>query len=79
MDYKKYIKNQIDEFSAKGFKRTFTPVYRFKDTFPFTKIDFNNIEEAIIRNHDYQACAHLLESKTGKSPHPNPAPPLVPE
>ena len=45
MDYKKYIKNQIDEFSAKGFKRTFTPVYRFKDTFPFTKIDFNNIEE----------------------------------
>ncbi|MAQ86733.1 MAG: 5-aminolevulinate synthase [Candidatus Marinimicrobia bacterium] len=41
MNYKKIIKNQLDEFQSNGFGRTFTPIYRRKESFPFTEIDFS--------------------------------------
>ena len=41
MNYKKVIKNQLDEFQSNGFGRTFTPIYRRKESFPFTEIDFS--------------------------------------
>ena len=51
MDYKNYLKKQTDEHRAKGFERTFTSVYRYKDTFPFTKINFFDCpEESIYHN-----------------------------
>ena len=40
MNYIKVIKNQLEEFQSNGFGRTFTPIYRRKESFPFTKIDF---------------------------------------
>lgn len=40
MDYKKIIQNQTENFRSKGFLRTFTPIYRYQDKFPFTKIQF---------------------------------------
>ena len=41
MNYKEVIKAQLEEFQSNGFDRTFTPIYRRKDTFPFTEIDFS--------------------------------------
>ena len=41
MNYKEVIKAQLEEFQSNGFERTFTPIYRRKDTFPFTEIDFS--------------------------------------
>ena len=41
MNYKKVIKNQLEEFQSNGFGRTFTPIYRRKESFPFTEIDFS--------------------------------------
>ena len=41
MNYKEVIKAQLEEFQSNGFGRTFTPIYRKKDTFPFTEIDFS--------------------------------------
>ena len=41
MNYKKVIKNQLDEFQSNGYGRTFTPIYRRKESFPFTEIDFS--------------------------------------
>ena len=37
MNYKEDIKAQLEEFQSNGFDRTFTPIYRRKDTFPFTE------------------------------------------
>ena len=51
MDYKKYIRKQTDNHRAQGFERTFTPVYRYKDTFPFTRIDFNGVNETVEKVH----------------------------
>ena len=31
----------MDEFQSNGFGRTFTPIYRRKESFPFTEIDFS--------------------------------------
>ena len=42
MNYKNIIKKQLDEFQSNGFGRTFTPIYRRKETFPFTEIDFSH-------------------------------------
>ena len=42
MNYKNIIKQQLDEFQSNGFGRTFTPIYRRKETFPFTEIDFSH-------------------------------------
>ena len=39
MDYKDIFKKQLNQFRSKGYKRTFTSIYRYQDTFPFTKID----------------------------------------
>jgi len=44
MNYNKIFQNQLNEFKSKGFNRTFTPIYRYQDTFPFTKIDLPNEE-----------------------------------
>ena len=41
MNYKKVIKNQLEEFQSNGFGSTFTPIYRRKESFPFTEIDFS--------------------------------------
>ena len=41
MNYKKVIKNQLEVFQSNGFGRTFTPIYRRKESFPFTEIDFS--------------------------------------
>ena len=51
MDYKKYIRKQTDNHRAQGFERTFTPVYRYKDTFPFTRIDFNGVNKTVEKVH----------------------------
>ena len=40
MDYNNFIDNEISEFKEKGFSRTFTPIYRYKDSFPFSKVEF---------------------------------------
>jgi len=45
MNYKKIIQDQTEEFRSKGFERTFTPIYRYQDTFPFTKINFSDKPE----------------------------------
>ena len=42
MNYKNLLQKQLIEFSSKGYKRTFTPIYRYQETFPFTKIDLPN-------------------------------------
>ena len=44
MNYKKLLQEQLVNFSSKGYKRTFTSIYRYKETFPFTKIDLPNEE-----------------------------------
>ena len=67
MNYKEDIKAQLEEFQSNGFDRTFTPIYRRKDTFPFTEIDFSQeskIEEKFNSNttiwcsNDYLNMSH---------------------
>ena len=67
MNYKKIIKKQLDEFHSNGFGRTFTPIYRKKESFPFTEIDFSEkskIEENFNTNttiwcsNDYLNMSH---------------------
>ena len=67
MNYKEVIKAQLEEFQSNGFDRTFTPIYRRKDTFPFTEIDFSQeskIEEKFNSNttiwcsNDYLNMSH---------------------
>ncbi len=67
MNYKEVIKAQLEEFQSNGFERTFTPIYRRKDTFPFTEIDFSQeskIEEKFNSNttiwcsNDYLNMSH---------------------
>ncbi len=67
MNYKKIIKKQLDEFHSNGFGRTFTPLFRNKESFPFTKIDFSEkskIEENFNTNttiwcsNDYLNMSH---------------------
>jgi len=67
MNYKKIIKKQLDEFHSNGFGRTFTPIYRRKESFPFTEIDFSEkskIEENFNTNttiwcsNDYLNMSH---------------------
>ena len=50
MDYKDIFKKQLNQFRSKGYKRTFTSIYRFQDTFPFTKIDLPNEQHKKGRN-----------------------------
>ena len=45
MDYKDIFKKQLNQFKSKGYKRTFTSIYRYQDTFPFTKIELPNEEQ----------------------------------
>ena len=45
MDYKDIFKTQLNQFKSKGYKRTFTSIYRYQDTFPFTKIELPNEEQ----------------------------------
>lgn len=45
MDYKDIFKKQLNQFRSKGYKRTFTSIYRYQDTFPFTKIELPNEEQ----------------------------------
>ena len=42
MNYKDLLQKQLIKFSSKGYNRTFTPIYRYQETFPFTKIDLPN-------------------------------------
>ena len=42
MDYKKLLQKQLNQFSSKGYNRTFTSIYRYQETFPFTKINLQN-------------------------------------
>ena len=42
MNYKDLLRKQIIEFSSKGYNRTFTSIYRYQETFPFTRIDLPN-------------------------------------
>ena len=42
MNYKDLLQKQLADFSSKGFNRTITPIYRYQETFPFTKIDLPN-------------------------------------
>jgi len=42
MNYKDLLQKQLSDFSSKGYNRTFTSIYRYKETFPFTKIDLPN-------------------------------------
>ncbi len=42
MDYKDLLRKQLVEFSSKGYNRTFTSIYRYQETFPFTRIDLPN-------------------------------------
>ena len=67
MNYTEVIKAQLEEFQSNGFDRTFTPIYRRKDTFPFTEIDFSQeskIEEKFNSNttiwcsNDYLNMSH---------------------
>ena len=67
MNYIKIIKKQLDEFHSNGFGRTFTPIYRRKESFPFTEIDFSEkskIEENFNTNttiwcsNDYLNMSH---------------------
>jgi 5-aminolevulinate synthase len=45
MDYKHFIDEQIKQFKNNGFSRTFTPIYRFQDSFPFSKVSFNEVKK----------------------------------
>ena len=67
MNYKKIIKKQLDEFHSNGFGRTFTPIYRRKESFPFTEIDFSekptveenfNTNTTIWCSNDYLNMSH---------------------
>ena len=67
MNYKKLLKNQLEEFKTKGYNRTFTPIYRYQDSFPFTKIDLPkastlkariNPDTAIWCSNDYLNMSH---------------------
>ena len=67
MNYKKIIKKQLDEFHSNGFGRTFTPIYRKKESFPFTEIDFSekskieknfNTNTTIWCSNDYLNMSH---------------------
>jgi len=42
MDYKDLLQKQLAKFSSKGYNRTFTSIYRYQETFPFTRIDLPN-------------------------------------
>ena len=42
MDYKNLLQKQLVKFSSKGYNRTFTSIYRYQETFPFTRIDLPN-------------------------------------
>ena len=42
MNYKDLLRKQLFEFSSKGYNRTFTSIYRYQETFPFTRIDLPN-------------------------------------
>ena len=42
MNYKDLLRKQLIEFSSKGYNRTFTSIYRYQETFPFTRIDLPN-------------------------------------
>ena len=42
MNYKDLLQKQLADFSSKGYNRTFTSIYRYQETFPFTKIDLPN-------------------------------------
>ena len=42
MNYKKFIDTEIAQFEKNGFSRTFTPIYRYQDSFPFSKVSFEN-------------------------------------
>ena len=39
MDYKQLLKEQLNSFESKGYGRTFTSIYRYQETFPFTTIE----------------------------------------
>ena len=39
MNYKELLQKQLNQFSSKGYNRTFTSIYRYQESFPFTKID----------------------------------------
>ena len=68
MNYKEVIKAQLEEFQSNGFDRTFTPIYRRKDTFPFTEIDFSQeskieekeLEEARAKENIIRSCEKTL-------------------
>jgi 5-aminolevulinate synthase len=45
MDYKHFIDEEIKQFKNNGFLRTFTPIYRFQDSFPFSKVSFNEVKK----------------------------------
>lgn len=45
MNYKNFIDDQNKQFKNSGFARTFTPVYRFKSSFPFSQISFDETTE----------------------------------
>ncbi len=42
MNYKKILGTQLNDFRSNGFARKFTPVYRYKESFPFSKIKFDH-------------------------------------
>ena len=42
MNYKDLLQKQLAKFSSKGYDRTFTPIYRYQETFPFTRINLPN-------------------------------------
>ena len=42
MNYKKILGSQLNDFRSNGFARKFTPVYRYKESFPFSKIKFDH-------------------------------------
>ena len=42
MNYKQLLKEQLNSFRSKGYGRTFTSIYRYQETFPFTTIELPN-------------------------------------
>jgi 5-aminolevulinate synthase len=42
MNYNKFINSEISNFKVKGFSRRFTPIYRYQESFPFSKVEFEN-------------------------------------
>ena len=67
MNYKELLKKQLKKFSSKGYNRTFTSIYRYQETFPFTKIDLPetrpdndkiNPETTIWCSNDYLNMSH---------------------